>query len=482
MPRIIDTDITIPLSIARALKANGVDGALRCVCHSPQFDRYNLSASERTDIEDTAGIELHVYRMYRTSGWSAETGASDALELLAAARLACVKGGRVAVIDFEGGDEKKGIAPPTNEVAFAYAMAARHVLRSSEFAAGAYWGIGFVGTYGAQLTAVQLDALDFDVNWSAGAYGTPTPAKGFSLRQLPQTTIAGLIVDPDEIDPAGPSMFAFARTTYPAINVEPIAMFPGIAGETEADRVCRIVESLADHSEDNDPGNLLARLLSRDVDNASTMLHLHTDCATFGCAVYWATGSTCPVWRKRYLVDGVSQGDAMGRLVFTCGAYVRWDGKTRPPRGSGLHYATQDGSNDDHWEFITSDVDAAWKAKHGGAGRARNAVTIGASEDIRTSLGRPLRGYIPPASPALAIPLVVAPSVEPPPVVAPTAFPSEPDTTPATPDALSTRPAEPTKQPIAPIATKPAPASFAALIPIGVAAVIACVVALVSRC
>jgi hypothetical protein len=69
-------------------------------------------------------------------------------------------------------------------------------------------------------------------------------------------------------------------------------------------------------------------------------------------------------------------------------------GARKPPAGALLHYGTP-GKNNDHMEWLLSEIAPSGAADTGGGGRANNAITAG-RQAIAWNNGRPLLHWFDP--------------------------------------------------------------------------------------
>jgi hypothetical protein len=146
-----------------------------------------------------------------------------------------------------------------------------------------------------------------------------------------------------------------------------------LPGEAPGDKIVRLVKSYDGISLKNDRDRL-GRLVARGVDRPEDVVEALTNCGLFALGVWAEAGVVSPILDQKYVTGAaitwcVQIGIALGALV------KYRDGGLKPKRGALLHYKTP-GENDDHVEFLLSDVDQHWNALHGGGGRADNAITV----------------------------------------------------------------------------------------------------------
>lgn len=167
--------------------------------------------------------------------------------------------------------------------------------------------------------------------------------------------------------------------------------------ESSGEHIARIVRGVAGCSLDHDADKLAALFLVNESspEQARRVSTYATNCGTSMRCIMALAGCDHPLVTRPYTVQ---------MAVSWCLTAAREKGALVPPSrwreagpGWGAHYGTQ-GRNDDHVEWILSDVDAAGVALHGGGGRPRNAITIGGPSSILWSSGRPLRHLIDPVA------------------------------------------------------------------------------------
>ena len=91
--------------------------------------------------------------------------------------------------------------------------------------------------------------------------------------------------------------------------------------------------------------------------------------------------------------DGGGLGGEAAHAVLR-NALNKYSSANAPKAGSLLHYFTP-GKNDNHVEWLLSDMDDQGCAEHGGGGRTDNAITVG-SGDVTVNYGRPLQEWLDP--------------------------------------------------------------------------------------
>lgn len=173
----------------------------------------------------------------------------------------------------------------------------------------------------------------------------------------------------------------------------PIPNFDFVAGESNGDRLARIVQFYVGSSLSSRAGELGA-LVARGVDDPTAVVSIKTNCATFSLGVLAAAfGSVAAATAGNALLTKPYQnGMAFAWLVEIGNAWGAWV-KAVPgqiiPVGACMHYGTP-GLDNDHAEWMLTEPDT-----HGGGGRTNNAVTLGQS-DPHTNLGRPLIAWLDP--------------------------------------------------------------------------------------
>ena len=166
----------------------------------------------------------------------------------------------------------------------------------------------------------------------------------------------------------------------------PAPQFPPVSGESDGQRIARIVRSFNGCSLSSRRADLAA-LVGRGVDDES-IVTIQTNCATFALGVLAAAGCAHPILKRTYV-----NGMAFSWLVQIGNDLGAWrdpatDGP--PVTGAAMWYEVA-GMNDDHVEWC---VDASVPI-HGGGGRPNNAITVGPGP-IALSCGRPLHRWLDP--------------------------------------------------------------------------------------
>lgn len=183
----------------------------------------------------------------------------------------------------------------------------------------------------------------------------------------------------------------------------PIASKYSLPGESPGQKIVRIVRSYVGCSLSNRADELGA-LVGRGVDDPKRAVTVKTNCGMFALGVYAQAGVDSKVLDRPYLsANGLAPGaNAIAWLLELArerAALVTLlqpaDIQRKPPPGALLHYATQ-GKNDDHVEWLLSEVSPGGGAEMGGGGRANNAITSGLGAFVCRNNGRPLRHWIDP--------------------------------------------------------------------------------------
>ncbi len=160
-----------------------------------------------------------------------------------------------------------------------------------------------------------------------------------------------------------------------------------LPGESPGDKIVRTVRHYAGCSLDHRADELGA-LVARGVDDPKVVIEVHTNCGMFALGVFAEVGVASPILDRRYVNEmAIGWCRDIGRQL---GALVKWTAKgPQPKKGSLLRYNTA-GANDDHVEFLLSDLDAHGWGEHGGGGRTRNAITLSERSYVLSSRARPL--------------------------------------------------------------------------------------------
>jgi hypothetical protein len=164
-------------------------------------------------------------------------------------------------------------------------------------------------------------------------------------------------------------------------------LFPPVAGESAGQRVFRVVRFYDGCSLSNRRDELAALV-------GEAAVTWTTNCETFAIGVYRALGLEVPDVQAP-LKNGL-EGSVVEHVAARAGGWQ--PPSATPPVGALMHYRsnpyrkTAAGQTiyDDHVEFMGAAPD-----EHGGGGRANNLISI-EHGDVRSSVGRPLYGWIDP--------------------------------------------------------------------------------------
>lgn len=230
-----DTSAATSRAQARALHNAGMAFILRSVGHSAAYAADNLSARELEELL-AEGLAVGVYQMFRRDDWSSATGVADAQAAVAAAQAAGYPAGAVLWCDLEGDH-----MVASGVIAYAGAWAA-YVRDSSPYCAGAY-RVRWVPESSAQLRAAGFSYL-----WDASDGTSPLP--GAEMVQGRQTSLAGVVIDPDVENALIPFAVDDTDTTPapPPSETQPVFVGPPnpdsffftlLPGETVRERIVR---------------------------------------------------------------------------------------------------------------------------------------------------------------------------------------------------------------------------------------------------
>jgi hypothetical protein len=136
----------------------------------------------------------------------------------------------------------------------------------------------------------------------------------------------------------------------------------------------------------------LGALVCRGVDDPEQSVLIKTNCGMFALGIMKEAGVVHDLLSHKYV-----SGMAIAWLR-TIGkdlkALQKYSKDNKPRAGSLMHYYTA-GKNDNHVEWLLSDIDDQGCAEHGGGGRTDNAITI-ASGNVLTNYYRPLQEWLDP--------------------------------------------------------------------------------------
>jgi hypothetical protein len=133
----------------------------------------------------------------------------------------------------------------------------------------------------------------------------------------------------------------------------------------------------------------LGALVCRGVDDPEQTVLIKTNCGMFSLGIMHEAEVQHDLLSHKYV-----SGMAIAWLR-TIGkdlkALQKYSKDNKPKAGSLLHYYTA-GKNDNHVEWLLSDIDDQGCAEHGGGGRTDNAITIG-SGNVLWNYGRPIQEW-----------------------------------------------------------------------------------------
>jgi len=168
----------------------------------------------------------------------------------------------------------------------------------------------------------------------------------------------------------------------------PIVMESIRKGESPGDRIARILREFVGSSLKTRKDDL-GRLVARGVDKPDAVVGIKTNCGTSALGVMALAGVKDHLLNTKYQSGmAISWLRTIGQHTGALHKYKKGD-HIKP--GSLLRYNTA-GKNDDHVEWLLSEIDAQGNADHGGGGRADNAITE-AHGNVLSSFGRPLVEY-----------------------------------------------------------------------------------------
>src|SRR6188768_1708134 len=168
-----------------------------------------------------------------------------------------------------------------------------------------------------------------------------------------------------------------------------------LPGVSPGQKLARIVRHYVGCSLSNRVDELGA-LVARGVDEPKAVVGIKTNCGTFSLGVLAQAGAAHALLDRKY-VNGMAIawlleiGRDLGALVAVPNPMPL---SVKPPLGALLHYGTP-GKNNDHVEWLLSEVAPSGAADTGGGGRANNAITSGRGV-VAWNNGRPLLHYLDP--------------------------------------------------------------------------------------
>lgn len=173
-------------------------------------------------------------------------------------------------------------------------------------------------------------------------------------------------------------------------------------GETPGQKIVRIVRTYVGCSL-SIRADELGKLVGRGVDDPKRAVTVKTNCGMFALGVLAEADVRSDILDRPYLAaNGLAPGAnaiawllelgrAKGALV---PVPVPMPLSVKPPMGALLHYGTP-GKNNDHMEWLLSEVAPSGAADTGGGGRTNNAITAGRGV-VAWNNGRPLLHYLDP--------------------------------------------------------------------------------------
>jgi hypothetical protein len=169
-----------------------------------------------------------------------------------------------------------------------------------------------------------------------------------------------------------------------------------LPGESAGQKLARIVRhyvgcSLSARADE------LGALVARGVDDPEDVVVIKTNCGTSALGVMAEAGVNHALLDRKY-VSGAAIGWVL-QIARELGALVTLPtpgviGARKPPPGALLHYATP-GKNNDHVEWLLSEIAPSGAADTAGGGRANNAITA-VRQVIAWNNGRPLLHWVDP--------------------------------------------------------------------------------------
>lgn len=135
--------------------------------------------------------------------------------------------------------------------------------------------------------------------------------------------------------------------------------------------------------------NELGSLVCRGVDDPAQTVLIKTNCGMFSLGIMYEAGVQHDLLKHKYMSGmAIAWLRTIGKDLKALQKYS----KTNVPKlGSLLHYYTPR-KNDNHVEWLLSDIDDHGRAEHGGGGRTDNAITIGEG-NVLWNYGRPLQEW-----------------------------------------------------------------------------------------
>jgi len=409
---VVDRDAIVTEEQAVLLYRAGVRVIERCVGHPTMKDQ-DLTAEELdrliTPNANRGGFGVLTYGYYRDADHTPDNGAADAkLHLAQWAAAGCAPGSTHS-LDLEAshwGPDVAGFA----EVYIA-------LVNEPTFDVIANPGDGpesCAYDFCAVLTTQQKDALNAKMWW-----GTPAtqlaywhrPTMGYVLLQSAQTTVAGVVVDKDAVVDGMPLYpNATVHESWSGWDTAVImppprqlptpdpkdAPFTFVRGDAESaeEAVARCMEELLDVEGTESIGHTkhparYASYIDGPTQPAGFMNgHAVADISS------WSTSCEIVVEAaERWAgIHRAPPTNGQGFFAVFGNVHVKWDGKTVPPRGAELYWASN-GTNG-HTEIMLRQLpNGDWETAGGGGGKDGTETSIRRHPHGVDPYGRPLVGW-----------------------------------------------------------------------------------------
>lgn len=211
-------DCDAPLTDAQldGLIADGMRFAMQCIQHPTRHDADATRA--RLDTITRKGLAAMLYRYFRTSGWNAETGKSDAELATAQALGVGYDAGSVLWTDYEG-----DFSGAKLEDLIAFGKADASGVKAKGLSPGAYVGNGTP----AALIRVLVTECGYEHLWHSGSIIPEVATQPFELVQdrAANVRIGGAIVDTDSVQHGATFLWCVADDA-PALEPHPATAHP----------------------------------------------------------------------------------------------------------------------------------------------------------------------------------------------------------------------------------------------------------------
>jgi hypothetical protein len=136
----------------------------------------------------------------------------------------------------------------------------------------------------------------------------------------------------------------------------------------------------------------LGALVCRGVDDPNQSVLIKTNCGMFALGIMHEAGVVHDLLTQKYKSGmAIAWVRTVGKDLKALNKYVSG---TALKAGCLLHYYTP-GQNNNHVEWLLSDMDDQGCAEHGGGGRTDNAISTGEG-DVLTNYYRPLQEWLDP--------------------------------------------------------------------------------------